>query len=99
MIIIVGEFKVKPEHREEAVQASLRMAQASQAEPGCIAYQFYADLQAPDTLFLFETWETEEALTAHGQTEHMAEFRQHLPKLLADAVTLKRYQAEPAERA
>lgn len=99
MIIIAGELKVKPEHREEAVQAALRMAQVSQAEPGCIDYQFYADLQAPDTFFLFEAWETEEALTAHGQTEHMAEFRQHLPKLLAEDVSLKRYQAEPAERA
>jgi hypothetical protein len=37
---------------------------------------------------------SEEALAAHGETAHMAEFRQHLPKLLASEISAKRYQAE-----
>lgn len=95
MIIITVEANIKPEYREEAIPVALKMAQASQAETGCLAYQFYADLQDPNKLFLYELWETEEVLATHGETAHMAEFRQHLPKLLASELSVKRYQAEP----
>ena len=94
MIIITVEVNVKPEYREEAIPVALQMAQASQAESGCLAYQFYTDLQDPNKFFLFELWETEEALADHGETAHMAEFRQQLPKLLASELSVKRYQAE-----
>lgn len=40
---------------------------------------------------IFEEWETQEALDAHFQTEHMATFRQALPAVVTGSFTLKHY--------
>jgi quinol monooxygenase YgiN len=91
MLVIAGTVKVKPEIRAEAVQAALRMAKASAAEPGCIAYRFSADLEDANTFLIFEQWESEAALTAHFQTPHMAEFNAAIGRFLAAAPAVHRY--------
>lgn len=96
MIIVAGTVQIKPEMRDVAIQIALKMAQATQAETGCIVYKFYADLKEATTFFVFEAWESEEALAQHFQTEHMAEFRQHLPNLLAGEMDMKRYDVAAA---
>jgi quinol monooxygenase YgiN len=48
------------------------------------------------TFFLFEEWESDAALAAHFQTEHMARFQQQVPALLAAPPTIKRYVVESA---
>ena len=69
MIVIAGTIPIKPERREEAKQLALQMAAATHAEAGCLTYQFYADLADPNTFFIFEEWESEEALQRHFQLE------------------------------
>ncbi len=96
MIVIAGSIPIKPEHREEARQLALEMAKATQAEAGCLAYQFYADLSDPNTFFIFEEWESEEALNRHFQTEHMKNLQQQMPKILAGKVNAKKYTIESA---
>lgn len=91
MLIVAGQVQIKPEMREEAVQAALTMAKATQAEDGCIAYRFYSPLDDPNTFFIFEQWESEAALQAHFQTPHMATFREVLPRVLAGEMAIKRY--------
>lgn len=91
MIVVAGTVKVKSNTREEAAQAALKMAAATQTEAGCIAYQFYTDLADPNTFFIFEVWESEVALTQHFQTDHMRTFQQELPKFVADEMAIKRY--------
>jgi quinol monooxygenase YgiN len=98
MIVIAGTIPIKPEHREEARQLVLQMAKATQAEAGCLIYQFYADLVDPNTFFIFEEWESDEALNRHFQTEHMKNFQQQAPKLLAGAFNVKRYTVQSATR-
>lgn len=94
MIIVAGKVTIKPERRAEAVQAALRMAEATQNEPGCISYQFSADLKDPNTILIFEAWETGEALARHFQTDHMKAFQQELPKFVEGEMDIKRYQVE-----
>lgn len=91
MITIAGQVHIKPEKREPALKLLLGMAAASQAEEGCYNYQFYGDLENPNCFFLYELWDSQTALDAHGQTEHMAHFRANLPDLLAEPIALKRY--------
>ena len=93
MIIIGGDMKINVEHRDEAVQAMIAMNAASQAEVGCITYEFSADLAADDTFHLFEIWENEETLAAHGQTPHMATFREVMGRVRVSS-NIKRYRAE-----
>ena len=96
MIVIAGKIQVKPERRDEARKAALDMVEATRRESGCLSYAFYADLVEPATFFLFEEWESDAALAAHFQTEHMARFQQQVPALLAAPPTIKRYVVESA---
>jgi quinol monooxygenase YgiN len=96
MIVIAGKIQVRPERREEAVRAALAMAEATRREQGCVSYTFYGDLVDQGTFFLFEEWESDAALAAHFQTEHMARFQQQVPALLAAPPTIKRYVVESA---
>jgi quinol monooxygenase YgiN len=96
MIVIAGKIQIRPERREEAVRAALAMVEATRREQGCVSYAFYGDLVDQGTFFLFEEWESDAALVAHFQTEHMARFQQQVPALLAAPPTIKRYVVESA---
>jgi len=91
MIVIAGSVAARPERREEVIRVARTMAAATRAEAGCVTYRFSADLDDPNTLLIFEEWESEEALARHFQSPHMAAFRQALPGLLAGVPALKRY--------
>jgi quinol monooxygenase YgiN len=91
MIVVAGRIRVRPERRAEATRAALVMAEATRREAGCLSYAFYADLVDPDAFLLFEEWESEAALLAHFQTEHMARFLEETPSLLAEAPAIRRY--------
>jgi len=113
MIIVHGTFPVKQEFREEALKLMERMSVASRGEFGCISYEFYIGLSAPNTLLLFQEWESLEALQDHFDTQHMEEFLKVLPDVLDGEVATRRYEvrnprdaedesepaAEPNERA
>lgn len=94
MIVVAGRVAVRHERREEAVRAALAMAEATRAEPGCLAYRFSADLADPDTICVFEEWESDEALARHFQTEHMRTFRAQVADLVAAPPSIRRYVVE-----
>jgi quinol monooxygenase YgiN len=96
MILVAGTVKVRRESRDEAVRLALVMAAATRAEKGCRRYAFHAALDDPDTFFIFEEWESEEALARHFETEHMAAFRRELPRLVAGAPAITRYVVQDA---
>ena len=92
MIIVHGTFPIKSETRDEALALMQRMAVASRAEPGCISYEFYIALSDPNSLLLFQEWESVDALQGHFDTEHMEEFLKVLPEVLDGEVTTRRYE-------
>ena len=91
MVVIAGSVAVRSERREEAIRVARTMAAATRTEPGCVAYRFSSDLDDPNTLLIFEEWESEDALARHFQTPHLAAFREARPGLLGGAPGLKRY--------
>ncbi len=97
MIVISGTIPIKAESREEARQLALEMAKATQAEAGCLFYNFYADLADPNLFRIFEEWESEEALAKHFQTDHMAKFIKEIPRLVAGPIDAKKYTVTAAE--
>jgi quinol monooxygenase YgiN len=92
MLIVAGRVPVRPDRRDEAVVAAVKMAKATQAEAGCRSYGFYADLADPNTILIFEEWENEAALTAHFQTPHMAEFNSVISRFVAGPPSINRYE-------
>lgn len=98
MLIVAGRIRVKPERRAEAVAAAVKMARATQAEPGCHAYAFYSDLEDPNTFLVFEQWQDEAALLAHFQTPHMAEFNAVAGTLVAAPPAIDRYEIASVQK-
>jgi quinol monooxygenase YgiN len=96
MIIVSGSVRIRPEARDEAVQAALTMAEATRAEAGCRTYRFSFDMTDPTLVYVYEEWESAEALERHFATPHMAAFQQALPALLAGPVSIDRYEATTA---
>ena len=92
MIVVSGVVEIDPEDRDTALEAASRMAQASRQEEGCHAYAFYVDVEDPGRIRVFEEWESQEALDAHFQTEHMAEFRRALGGLRIRGRRIHRYE-------
>ncbi len=94
MIIVHGTFPIAPERREEALGAVGVMASATREEPGCISYEFYVGLSDPDTLLLFQEWDSMEALVDHFDTPHMAVFVRELARFVNGKISTRRYAVE-----
>ena len=69
MIIVPGSIPIRPECRDQALELAKQMATASRNEQGCMSYEFYVGLADPDTLMLFQEWESMEALMGHFDTD------------------------------
>lgn len=65
MVIVAGQFDVEPAQREEFIKGREDAMRRSRAEDGCITYVFSADPLEPGRVYLFERWESKEALAAH----------------------------------
>ena len=91
MIVVSGTIFIQPNKVEAAIEAAKAMMEKTAEEVGCISYRFYADIEAPDVFRVFEEWESQEALDAHFETPHMAEFRGKIGGLLAAPPAIRRY--------
>lgn len=98
MIIVAGTVPIRPEKRDEAARAATEMAKATQQEEGCLEYHFYSNVEDPDTFLVFERWQSEEALAAHFETTHMAEFRKKLPNLVSGAGEIYKYEVTDSHK-
>jgi quinol monooxygenase YgiN len=65
MMIVTGTAKVKADCLDDALAASLEHVQRSRTEPGCISHRVHQDVEDPLTLFFFEQWESDAALSVH----------------------------------
>lgn len=97
MIIVQGSIPVRPERRDQALSMAKYMVEASRAERGCLSYDFYVGLADPNTLMLFQEWESLDALQSHFATKHMDDFLQQLPEILSGEIITKRYAVQSIE--
>lgn len=91
MVIIAGTARIRPEARDDLLDAARRMIAASRAEPGCTAYRYAFDIDDPDLIHFFEEWQDQAAVDAHFATPHMAEFLAALGDTLDGPPTILRY--------
>jgi len=75
MKIITVQCKAKPEKRNELVALCKSMIAPSRAEPGCIHYSFYEDLNEENSFFFYEEWKDQTAIDLHNSTQHFLEFQ------------------------
>ncbi len=76
MTTILAQFKVQPGKEAEGEKALREMAAAVEAnEPGALTYIFHRSQKDPSEITVFEVYSDAEAFDAHGQSQHMGQFR------------------------
>jgi len=74
MAVVLRATWIAKEGEEEVVLDALtKLSPASRQEPGCRFYQAYRDPAEPRVFHLFEIYDDDDAVAAHGESEH---FRQ-----------------------
>ncbi|HET9731284.1 MAG TPA: putative quinol monooxygenase [Acidimicrobiales bacterium] len=67
MVIVGGSFELEEGERDAFLAGREEAMRRSRSEPGCLEYVFAPDPLDARRVVLFEIWETEEALAAHGR--------------------------------
>ena len=97
MIHVIATITVKPGKRDAFLAEFHRIMPAVHAEAGCIEYGPTVDMasglsmQGPlreNVAVIIEQWESVDALKAHSQAPHMAEYRVAVRDLV-ESVTLQ----------
>jgi quinol monooxygenase YgiN len=92
MLIVAGEIVVEKGAIEAVREALQKVERATRAEAGCITYAFSVDVSDPQMVRIFERWESLDALRAHLQMPHMAEFGAAVGKIQPKSVNVQAYE-------
>jgi quinol monooxygenase YgiN len=87
-IMIVVEFDVKPDYRNQFIELMKAHAQRSRAEDGCQQFDVLLPDQDQTRVLLVEAWRDQAALDAHSKTPTLAQTREtYQPWLVSRKVT------------
>lgn len=95
MIAVTGTIQFHPDDAEAASALMIRVSQITRDEKGCVLYAFHKSLEEPGLFRVYEEWEDDAALLAHGQAPHMAEFRKGLGALRLIDRKVKKFPMGP----
>lgn len=90
MVVVSGVVRLQSGKRDQAIDLARWMMAETAKEDGCLVYRFSSDLTDPDLLYVYEEWASEEALAAHGESAHMARFRERLPEFVTAPPDIRR---------
>ena len=94
MIALVVRIEIKPGYRRQFMESMLDDARHSiQDEPGCLRFDVLEDHEDSDRIFLYEVYEDNAALEAHGQTPHFLRWKETVKDWFASETLV--YRATP----
>ena len=70
MLIVVARYSVTEGQEASVLRLLRRNAEASRAEPGCLEFSVYQEIDHPRAILLYERDTSEEAFQAHRRTPH-----------------------------
>ncbi len=97
MIIIAGTVDVDPARRDAALEAGCPHMQATRAQKGCIDYVWSADLLVPGRIYVYERWESQEALAEHFAGPHYVGMRDCIAAHGLRGADVSKYRMEISE--
>ncbi|TKG93976.1 antibiotic biosynthesis monooxygenase [Puteibacter caeruleilacunae] len=74
MIIVTVKSAPIEGRKEDFLKEFNAITETVRQENGCIEYEIYQKDEQSNILFIFEKWESQEALDAHLATPHMKAF-------------------------
>ncbi len=73
-VVLKATWTASPGAEDTVLDALTRLSPLSRQEPGCRFYQAYRDPAAPRVFHIFEIYDDEDAVAAHGASEHFATY-------------------------
>lgn len=83
MIFISAKFPVKPEHADAWPEISRDFTEATNAEEGCLFFEWSRSLADPNTYVLLEAFRDGDAGGDHVKSEHFKRATEELPAYLS----------------
>ena len=84
MLVVCVHVHVKPEHREDFIQATLQNARSTIQEPGNLRFDVIQLQDDPNRFVLYEVYRDEAGAAAHKQTPHYAQWRDSVAPWMAE---------------
>jgi len=82
MIVVSAKLKAVEGKGDELEQEFRKLIPKVLKDPGAISYVVHRRVDAPNEFFVYEKYESMEALKLHGATEHFKEFSKAIASLL-----------------
>jgi quinol monooxygenase YgiN len=82
MIVVAAKLKAVEDKADELEQEFRKLAPKVLKDPGTISYVVHRRVDASNEFFVYEKYESMEALKIHGSTEHFKEFSKAIASLL-----------------
>jgi quinol monooxygenase YgiN len=93
-ILIAAQIDVAPEGRETSLRTAQPWIDGALAQPGCIHYEWSADITNPARINVFEEWESEQALASHFAGPQYAGMLAHIGASGLTGATSKKYRVD-----
>ena len=93
MLIVHVHIRVKAEHRDAFITATLANARASVLEPGIARFECIQQADAPTDFLLIEIYRTAEDPARHKSTAHYAAWRDAVEPMMAEPRRSVKYVA------
>ena len=95
MVVVHAYIRIKPEFRDSAMDAMVKMIAPSRAEEGCITYNFFEDSKEANSFVFVEEWTSREALLdVHFQTSHFEKFAAAMEGWVTESIVIKLFESE-----
>ena len=94
MIMVAGLIESTREDIASLRDAVLRLEALTREEPGCIDYSFSVELGDASRLRISERWESLDALRAHFNQPHLADFQRAIAERRPANTDIRFYSVE-----
>ncbi len=75
-LLCIAKFIAKPGREEELHKALLTLLAPTRAEPGCISYELYQNVENPRIFTMTECFESKDAFDVHSTQPYLLHFRE-----------------------
>jgi quinol monooxygenase YgiN len=82
MIVVSAVITVAEGKGDQYVAEFDKLAPKVRKDPGCLTYVLHRKIGSPDSFFVFEQYEDENAIAYHGSTPHFLAYRQATANLV-----------------
>jgi quinol monooxygenase YgiN len=89
---VLALFIAAPGNEEELERVLIQLIEPTRREAGCIRYDLVRGMGRSAEFAFIEEWESQEALDAHSQAEHMRRVQAEAAPLMGAPASIERYR-------